>query len=61
MPVANIKNWRFKSDAERTTFVVEYVYRIAGKETVGLKKADVKVHLPVVTVTARPVKQTVLY
>lgn len=59
--LANIKKWRFKSDTGRTTFVVRYVYRIAGKETVGLKKPNVKAHLPLVTVTARPVKQTVLY
>jgi hypothetical protein len=30
--LANIKNWRFESE-ERTTFVVKYVYRIAGKQT----------------------------
>jgi hypothetical protein len=58
--LANIKNWRFDSE-EKTTFVVKYVYRIEGAETERSENPDVKVNLPLISVTAKPIKPTVLY
>src|ERR1700733_15959055 len=58
--LANIKHWRFESE-ERTTFIVRYVYRIEGKETELSENPDVEVNLPLIEVTAKPVKPTVLH
>lgn len=58
--LANIKNWRFES-GESATFVVKYVYRITGKQTEMPENPDVDIDLPVVRITARPIKPTVLY
>ena len=58
--LANIKNWRFDSE-ENATFVLEYVYRIQGAETERAENPDVEVNLPLISVTAKPIKPTVLY
>ena len=57
--LTNIKNWRF--DSEETTFVVRYVYRIEGAETERSENPDVEVNLPLISVTAKPIKRTVSY
>ena len=58
--VANIKNWSFDSE-ESTTFVVTYVYRIEGEQTERSENPDVEVNLPLIRVTAKPIKPTVLH
>ena len=58
--LTNIKNWRFDSE-EKTTFVVRYVYRIEGAETERSENPDVGVNLPLISVTAKPIKPTVMY
>jgi len=58
--LANIKNWRFDSEENRT-FVLRYVYRIQGAETERSENPDVEVSLPLISVTAKPIKPTVLY
>lgn len=58
--LSNIKNWRFDSE-ERTTFIVRYVYRIEGEATERPENPDVEVNLPLISVTAKPIKPTVSY
>jgi hypothetical protein len=58
--LANIRNWHFDSD-EDATFVVRYVYRIEGAETERSENPDVEVNLPLINVTAKPLKPTVSY
>lgn len=58
--LTNIQNWHFDSE-ETTTFIVRYVYRIEGKETERSENPDVEVNLPLITVTAKPIKPTVSY
>lgn len=57
----NIKSWQFEPDEGRSTFVVKYVYRIEGEQTALPENPKIEVDLPVVRVTARPFKLTVLY
>ena len=56
--LANIRDWHFQP-RDRATFVVTYVYRIEGKETAVSENPHVEIALPLVKVTARPVKPTV--
>lgn len=58
--VANVKTWKFVSSAS-ATFAVVYVYRIAGKPTALPQAPHVDFDLPMITVTAKPVKPTILY
>lgn len=58
--VANAKSWHFQPDWSGK-FSVTYVYRIVGKETALPENPTVQFEFPVVTVTARPFKPTVLY
>jgi hypothetical protein len=58
--LSNVKTWHFESEV-RTSFVVKYVYRIAGQETALPENPSVSFDLPTVRVTAKPVKPTVLY
>lgn len=58
--IANIQSWRFDSE-ENATFVVRYVYRIEGAETERAENPDVEVNLPLISVTAKPIKPTVSY
>ena len=58
--LSNIKNWRFDSEG-RTTFIVRYVYRIEGEATERQENPDVEVNLPLISVTAKPIKPTVSY
>jgi hypothetical protein len=54
--LANVKTWQFKP-GERTTFLVEYVYRIEGEATVLPENPKIELDLPhLVTITARPLK-----
>lgn len=58
--VENIKGWRFDPE-ESATIVVRYIYRIEGKETERTENPDVEVTLPLIVITAKPIKPTVLY
>lgn len=58
--LANVKTWHFQSDWSGALSVT-YIYRIQGKESVLPENPTVQFDLPVVTVTARPFKPTVLY
>jgi hypothetical protein len=54
--VANVKTWRFEPEG-RITFVVTYVYKIAGEQTPLPENPKIEVDLPrVVKVTVRPFK-----
>jgi hypothetical protein len=54
--VANIKTWQFEP-GQRITFVVTYMYNIAGEQTPLPENPKVEVELPrVVKVTVRPFK-----
>jgi TonB family protein len=56
--VENVKTWQFEPNAD-TKFVVKYVYRIEGKETLALENPKIELELPrLVKVTARPTKPT---
>lgn len=58
--LSNVKNWHFDSEG-RTTFIVKYVYRIAGNETAFPENPSVNFDLPVVRITANPFKPIVEY
>jgi hypothetical protein len=54
--LANVKTWRFQP-GNRATFLVRYVYRIEGEQTVLPENPKVELDLPhLVTITARPLK-----
>jgi hypothetical protein len=56
--VENVKTWRFQPEA-RTTFLVTYVYKIEGTETLQPENPRVELDLPrFVRVTTRPFKPT---
>ena len=57
--VENIKNWRFDPE-ESATIDVRYLYRIEGKETERAENPEVQVVFPLILITAKPVKPTVL-
>lgn len=54
--VENVNTWRFRPE-RRTTFAVNYVYRIEGKQTPLPENPRVELDLPLlVKITARPFK-----
>ncbi|MGA2435926.1 MAG: hypothetical protein ABSG25_11630 [Bryobacteraceae bacterium] len=54
--IANIKTWQFQPEG-RTTFVVTYIYKIEGAETLLPENPMIELDLPrTVTVTVRPFK-----
>jgi len=55
--LANIKTWQFQAE-DRTTFVVTYVYKIEGQETLLPENPKVVLDLPLVKITSRPFKPT---
>jgi Gram-negative bacterial TonB protein C-terminal len=56
--VENVKTWQFQPD-DNATFLVTYVYKIAGEQTRLPENPKVELDLPrLVKVTARPFKPT---
>ncbi len=56
--VSNVKTWKFQP-AERSTFVVTYVYAIQGEETLLPDNPQINLDLPrLVRVVAKPFKPT---
>jgi len=56
--LANLKTWRFRSEP-RTTFLVTYIYQIAGEQTEQPENPRVELDLPhLVKVTGRRFKPT---
>jgi TonB family protein len=54
----NVKTWQFESE-DRVTFLVTYVYKIAGEQTALPDNPRIELDLPLlVKVTARPFKPT---
>jgi hypothetical protein len=54
--LTNVKTWQFEPGTP-TTFVVSYIYRIEGEETVVPENPTIELDLPrVVKVTVKPVK-----
>jgi hypothetical protein len=57
----NVKTWRFDPEP-RTTFVVAFVYRIAGKETLLPENPEIVVDLPrSVRITAKYLAQQMMF
>lgn len=57
--LANVKTWQFQP-RRRTTFVVKYVYRIEGKQTLRPENPKIELDLPtIVRITARPFEPTI--
>jgi hypothetical protein len=56
--VENVRTWRFVPE-KRATFIVKYMYRIEGEETLVPENPRVELDLPsLVTVIAKPFKPT---
>jgi len=54
--VANVKTWQFQPE-DRTTFIVTYVYKIEGEQTLQPENPKIELDLPrAVKVIARPFK-----